>query len=135
MIAFLIVDFGTTHFMFCIAFGDKYFLLSESDLGVSSNRRPKNSASPRWENNYGKLDDLIAQHAEDLKNKCGMAPDMILLTKVTIGCGPAIYNADASTFAGSKPDELEAVRKNFLITKSEIPARLQTIAHSSCVTG
>ena len=135
MIAFLIVDFGTTHFMSYIAFDDKYFPLSESDLGVNFSRRPNSSASPRWENGYGKREDLIAQYAEDLKNKCGMTPDMILLTKVTIGCGPAIYNADASTFAGSKPDELEAVRKNFLITKSEIPARLQTIAHSSCVTG
>ena len=51
----------------------------------------------------GKRDDLIAQYAEDLKNKCGMTPDMALLTKVTIGCGPAIYNADASTVAGSQP--------------------------------
>jgi hypothetical protein len=65
----------------------------------------------------GKRDDLIAQYAEDLKNKCGMTPDMALLTKVTIGCGPAIYNADASTVAGSQPDELETVRKNFLIKK------------------
>ena len=45
----------------------------------------------------GKRDDLIAQYADDLKNKCGMSPDMDLLTKVTIGCGPAI--ADASTVA------------------------------------
>ena len=65
----------------------------------------------------GKRDDLIAQYAEDLKNKCGMTPDMALLTKVTIGCGPAIYNADASTVAGSQPDKLETVRKNFLIKK------------------
>jgi hypothetical protein len=40
---------------------------------------------------------------------------MILLTKVTIGCGPAIYNADASTVAGSQPSELETVKNNFLI--------------------
>jgi len=65
----------------------------------------------------GKRDDLIAQYAEDLKNKCGMTPDIVLLTKVTIGCGPAIYNADASTVAESQPDELETVRKNFLIKK------------------
>lgn len=65
----------------------------------------------------GKRDDLIAQYADDLKNKCGMEPDMDLLTKVTIGCGPAIYNADASTVAGSQPSELETVRDNFLIKK------------------
>ena len=65
----------------------------------------------------GKRDDLIAKYADDLKNKCGMTPDMDLLTKVTIGCGPAIYNADASTVASSQPAELETVKKNFLIKK------------------
>ncbi|MEO9457586.1 MAG: DUF2853 family protein [Lentilitoribacter sp.] len=65
----------------------------------------------------GKRDDLIAQYADDLKNKCGMTPDMDLLTKVTIGCGPAIYNADASTVAGSQASELETVKNNFLIKK------------------
>ena len=65
----------------------------------------------------GKRDDLIAQYADDLKNKCGMTPDMDLLTKVTIGCGPSIYNADASTVAASQPAELETVKNNFLIKK------------------
>ena len=65
----------------------------------------------------GKRDDLIAKYADDLKNKCGMTPDMDLLTKVTIGCGPSIYDADASTVAGSQPDEIETVKKNFLIKK------------------
>jgi hypothetical protein len=65
----------------------------------------------------GKRDDLIAKYADDLKNKCGMTPDMDLLTKVTIGCGPAIYNADASTVAGSQPAELETVKNNFLMKK------------------
>ncbi|RPE64745.1 uncharacterized protein DUF2853 [Pacificibacter maritimus] len=65
----------------------------------------------------GKRDDLIAQYADDLKNKCGMTPDMDLLTKVTIGCGPSIYNADASTVAGSQKSELETVKNNFLVKK------------------
>jgi len=65
----------------------------------------------------GKRDDLIAQYADDLKNKCGMSADMDLLTKVTIGCGPAIYNADASTVAATQPDEIETVKNNFLIKK------------------
>ncbi|MEM8538901.1 MAG: DUF2853 family protein [Pseudomonadota bacterium] len=65
----------------------------------------------------GKRDDLIAQYADDLKNKCGMTADMDLLTKVTIGCGPAIYDADASTVAGSQASELETVKKNFLMKK------------------
>jgi len=65
----------------------------------------------------GKRDDLIATYAGDLKNKCGMDADMDLLTKVTIGLGPSIYNADASTVAGSQPSELETVKNNFLIKK------------------
>ncbi|MBU2992342.1 DUF2853 family protein [Octadecabacter sp. 1_MG-2023] len=64
-----------------------------------------------------KRDDLIAKYADDLKNKCGMSPDMDLLTKVTIGCGPSIYNADASTVAGSQASELETVKNNFLMKK------------------
>ena len=46
-----------------------------------------------------------------------MSPDMDLLTKVTIGCGPSIYNADASTVAGSQQHELDTVKENFLIKK------------------
>lgn len=65
----------------------------------------------------GKRDDLIAQYADDLRHKCGMEPDMDLLTKVTIGCGPAIYNADASTVASSQEGELETVKTNFLMKK------------------
>ncbi len=65
----------------------------------------------------GKRDDLIAKYADDLKNKCGITPDMDLLKKVTIGCGPAIYNADASTVAATQQDELETVKNNFLIKK------------------
>jgi len=64
-----------------------------------------------------KRDDLIAKYAEDLKAKCGIAADMDLLTKVTIGCGPSIYQDDASTVSASDADELERVRNNFLIKK------------------
>ncbi|MFT3687651.1 DUF2853 family protein [Paenirhodobacter sp.] len=64
-----------------------------------------------------KRDELIAKYAEDLKTKCGMTPDMDLLTKVTIGCGPAIYNADAETVAASDKGELETVKNNFLVKK------------------
>ena len=64
-----------------------------------------------------KRDELIAVYAADLKDKCGMTPDMELLTKVTIGCGPSIYNADSSTVASSDASELETVKNNFLIKK------------------
>ncbi|MEL6198229.1 MAG: DUF2853 family protein [Pseudomonadota bacterium] len=65
----------------------------------------------------GKRDELIEKYAEDLKSKCGVEPDMDLLTKVTIGCGPAIYDADAATVASSQSTELETVKNNFLIKK------------------
>jgi hypothetical protein len=64
-----------------------------------------------------KRDELIVKYAADLKDKCGVNPDMDLLTKVTIGCGPSIYNADAATVSGSDPSELDTVKHNFLIKK------------------
>lgn len=69
----------------------------------------------------GKRDDLIAKYADDLKEKCGMTPDMDLLTKVIIGCGPSIYDADASTVAAGQEHELETVKNNFLIKKLGLP--------------
>ena len=65
----------------------------------------------------GKRDELIAKYADDLKNKCKVTPDMALLTKVTIGCGPSIYDNDAQTVAASDKDELERIKNNFLIKK------------------
>lgn len=65
----------------------------------------------------GKRDELIAKYADDLKNKCKMTPDLTLLTKVTVGCGPAIYKPDSETIAASQPSELELVKTNFLIKK------------------
>lgn len=64
-----------------------------------------------------KRDELIAKYATDLKDKCGANVDMDLLTKVTIGCGPSIYNADSSTVSGSDESELATVKNNFLIKK------------------
>lgn len=64
-----------------------------------------------------KRDELITKYAADLKDKCGVTADMDLLTKVVIGCGPAIYNKDASTVSGSDEKELATVKNNFLIKK------------------
>jgi hypothetical protein len=65
----------------------------------------------------GRRDDLIAFYASELQGKCGVTPDMGLLTKVTIGLGPAVYREDASTVAGSEASELETIRANFLVKK------------------
>ena len=64
-----------------------------------------------------KRDELITKYAADLKEKCGMDADMDLLTKVVIGCGPSIYNADSSTISGSDSKEVATVKNNFLIKK------------------
>ena len=64
-----------------------------------------------------KRDDLIAIYAGDLRDKCGVTPDMDLLTKVTIGLGPAIYNADSSVVSGTQDSEFETIRANFLVRK------------------
>lgn len=64
-----------------------------------------------------KRDDLIAIYAKDIKAKFGESPDMDLLTKVTIGLGPSIYNMDSSKVSGSDDSELQTVKYNFLIKK------------------
>lgn len=61
--------------------------------------------------------ELIEKYAADLKEKCGVTPNMELLEKVTIGCGPSIYNKDSSTVASSSETELATVKNNFLIKK------------------
>ena len=62
----------------------------------------------------GRRDDLIAKFADDLRSKCKVEPDMALLTKVTIGCGPAIYDNEAQTVTASQTTELEMIKRNFL---------------------
>lgn len=64
-----------------------------------------------------KREELIQKYANDLKTKCNVQPDMDLLKKVTIGCGPSIYDNDASTVSGTDSSEIETVRKNFLINR------------------
>jgi len=75
------------------------------------------SASSKGTMNMGRRDELIARYKDDLRNKCGIEPDMALLNKVTTGCGPAIYDAEAGTIADDQPQELEAVRKSYLVKK------------------
>jgi len=48
-----------------------------------------------------KRDELIEKYAIDLREKCNVIPDLALLRKVTIGCGPSIYNKDSSTVSGT----------------------------------
>ena len=64
-----------------------------------------------------KRDELIQKYAADIKDKFGESADMDLLTKVTIGLGPSIYNLDASKVSGGDEKELATVKNNYLIKK------------------
>ncbi len=64
-----------------------------------------------------KRQEYIEKYANEIKEKLGLTPNMDLLTKVTIGCGPAIYLPDAEVIAGSNNTELETVKQNFLVKK------------------
>lgn len=64
-----------------------------------------------------KREELIQKYARDLQEKCKVEPDMDLLTKVTVGLGPSIYNADSSTVSSGDPEEMARVKNNFLIKK------------------
>ncbi|KAA2217361.1 DUF2853 family protein [Maribacter flavus] len=64
-----------------------------------------------------KRDELIEKYAADIKDKFGETADMDLLTKVTVGLGPSIYNLDASKVSGGDEKELETVKNNYLIKK------------------
>lgn len=64
-----------------------------------------------------KRDELIEKYVVDIKDKFGEKADMDLLTKVTVGLGPAIYNLDASKVSGGDDKELETVKKNYLMKK------------------
>ena len=76
----------------------------------------------------GKRDDLIAKYAKDLKDKFGeKRPDMKLLTAVTIGCGPSIYNRDACTVSGGDPKEIARVKNSFVKKKLKVQAKSEDI--------
>jgi len=70
----------------------------------------------------GKRDELVEKYATDLREKCGVEPDLDLLTKVTAGLGPVVYDADASLVSSTDPDELARVRENFLMGKLGLSA-------------
>jgi hypothetical protein len=57
-----------------------------------------------------KRDELIEKYAADLKDKCGVTPDMDLLTKVTIGVARQFTMQMLQTVAGSQQAELDTVK-------------------------
>ena len=65
-------------------------------------------------------DKLIVKYAEDLRSRFKVEPDMELLKKVTIACGPAIYNRDSATISSSEESELERVKIKFMVGKLQL---------------
>lgn len=63
-----------------------------------------------------KREELIVKYVAQLED-AGVKVDHDLLTKVTVGLGPSIYNADAAVVASSDPAELETIKKNYLLKK------------------
>ena len=73
------------------------------------------SFPPNLSSTMNERDKLIAKYVIDLKEKCRISPDMDLLTKVTIECGPSIYNIDSSIISTSSPSQLKTIRNKFLV--------------------
>lgn len=67
-----------------------------------------------------KFDEAIVTYQGEL-SKLGISIDAALLTSVTKGLGPSIYNADSSKVSSSDPEEIARVRNNFLIGKLGLP--------------
>jgi len=67
-----------------------------------------------------KFDDLMTTYQEEAQ-KIGVSVDSDLLSKVTRGLGPSIYNADSAKVSCSDQAELDRVKTNFLIKKLGLP--------------
>ena len=64
----------------------------------------------------GKFDECIETYEKEFK-KLKVKTDAKLLRAVAKACGPSLYRADASKVSSSDPEELNRVKKNFLIKK------------------
>lgn len=63
-----------------------------------------------------KFDEKVALYKKFMDDR-DIRSNTELLTAVTKGLGPSIYNRDAETVSSSDAKELETVKKNFLIKK------------------
>jgi hypothetical protein len=78
------------------------------------------------------FDDAMALYKGQVA-ELGLGISDELLTKVTKGLGPSIYNADSSKVSSADPEELTRVKNNFLIKKlglTDSPALEEAIAYA-----
>ena len=82
-----------------------------------------------------KFDDLLVTYNAEAA-KIGVAVDSDLLSKVTKGLGPSIYNVDSSKVSCSDKTELDRVKTNFLMKKLGLPDgdALDSALHEVCET-
>lgn len=82
-----------------------------------------------------KFDDLMATYMEEAK-KIGISVDTDLLTKVTKGLGPSIYNADSARVSCGDKAELDRIKASFLIKKMGMTdsANLDSAMQKVCET-
>lgn len=81
----------------------------------------------------GRRNDLIALYAKDLLEKCRMEPDMALLEKVAIGCGPAIYDKSEQFVDADDPDALIDIKRNLLVRKLALRDSAELLAAINAV--
>lgn len=63
-----------------------------------------------------KFDECVQTYQNEFSS-LGISFDKDLLTAVTKGCGPSIYNPDSSKVSSSDQAELDRVKTNFLVKK------------------
>ncbi|MEY4927009.1 MAG: hypothetical protein RI894_1445 [Bacteroidota bacterium] len=82
-----------------------------------------------------KFDDALDSY-KAIMTEAGFAFDETLLTSVTKGLGPSIYNRDAAYVAGTDPEELTRVKNNYLVGKlgledsADLDAAIATVMQS-----
>lgn len=65
-----------------------------------------------------KFVEAVELYKSQMTEKIGLKKvDEPLLVAVTKACGPSIYNNDSSKVSSSDPEEMNRVKKNFLIKK------------------
>lgn len=65
----------------------------------------------------GRLEEIVARAAHDLREGCGVVPDMALLSRVTAGCGPSVFDPAMALIDIHDARAIERLRRNFLIRK------------------
>lgn len=63
-----------------------------------------------------KFEEALEKYQAEVK-RLNLKLDADLLSKVAKGLGPSIYRNDAETVSTSSPEELQTIKKNFLIKK------------------